>query len=157
MRMPQAVKIALVLIERFEGLRLKPYLCPAGIWTIGLGNTYYLDGTPVRPGDPPLTREAAYILAADLLLAEYLPGVLKAVGQPATYKQLGALLSFAWNIGVPRFRTSTCAKKAAQGDWAAAADNMLLYTRASGRVLPGLVRRRAAEAALVREVPEGQP
>ena len=147
---PVAIRRALLLIERFEGLRLRPYLCPAGIWTIGLGSTRYLDGQPVRPTDPPITREHAYALAVDQLRRNYLPEVLRLCPDLGSFDAIAAVLSFAYNCGVAALRASTFRRRLNSGDLPGARRELMKWVRGGGRVLPGLVLRRQAEAALLR-------
>lgn len=136
----------------FEGMALvkggmvHPYACPAGVWTIGRGNTRYLDGRAVAPDDPPISLEAAERLFL-LSLDAYLFGVLKCspglAKEPAAW---GAIADFAFNCGVPRYRASTLRRKVDAEDWDGAAQELMKWTRAGGRVLRGLVLRREAEA-----------
>ena len=72
-----AVKVAAALARMFEGLYLSPYLCPAGVATLGYGATYYEDGTRVQLSDPPITRERAEALLLWMIQTKYLPAVLK--------------------------------------------------------------------------------
>ena len=70
------------LIEASEGFSAKPYKCPAGVWTIGLGSTRYEDGTPVKPTDPAITLARARQLVAATLAGEYEPAVQRYVIVP---------------------------------------------------------------------------
>lgn len=145
----QVLAILLPMLEAFEGLRLRPYLCPAGVPTIGLGSTRYLDGRPVRLTDPPITREHAYVLARHQVLADYLPAVLALCRSVDTPARLAAIADFAYNLGVGALRGSTLRKRINAGRWADVPGELRKWVRGGGRVLPGLVRRRAAEAALI--------
>lgn len=146
----QALEISAGLCRPFEGLRLRPYLCPAGYPTQGYGTVNKPDGTQVQLTDPPITRETAEEWLRHELAHTYLPGVLKAsphlISRPAA---LGALTDFAYNCGVPRYRASTLRRRVDACDWAGAKAELMKWTRGGGRVLPGLVRRRQAEAALL--------
>jgi len=145
-----ALEIAATLCRAFEGLRLKPYLCPAGIPTIGYGSTCYADGTLVSLSDPPLTASDAEALLLLTLERDYLPGVLKASPTLADKpKALGALTDFAYNCGVPRYRASTLRRCVDKQDWAGAGQQLMKWTRGGGKVLPGLVARRKSEAAFL--------
>jgi len=145
-----ALDIALALCRTFEGLRNRPYLCPAGIPTIGYGSTCYADGTLVSLSDPPLTASDAEALLLLTLGRDYLPGVLKASPGLAAYPtKLGALTDFAYNCGVPRYRASTLRLCVDKQDWAGAGHQLMKWTRGGGRVLPGLVARRKAEASML--------
>lgn len=145
----EALGLALPLILQFEGLRLRPYLCPAGVWTIGLGSTRYLDGRPVRPTDPPITREHAYALAVEQLRREYLPAVLRLCPGADGFDRLAALLDFAYNVGVGALAASTLRRRVNAGDWPGAQRELARWVRGGGRVLPGLVKRRAIEAQML--------
>ncbi len=130
----------IALIKRFEGLRLKPYLCPAGIASIGYGHTYL-----VNLNDPAITEEEAdRLLAQDLKLYE--KPVSEMVKVPINQNQFDALVSFAFNLGTAALRGSTLLKKLNAGQPCAAEFDRWIY--AAGKALPGLVRRRAAERRL---------
>lgn len=147
--MNDVLTIVVPLLERFEGLYLKPYICPAGVVTIGLGSTRYLDGRLVRMTDPPITRGHAYALAKDQLRREYLPGVLALCPGADTTERIAALTSWSYNLGLTALRGSTLRKRVNEQDWEAARREIMKWTRGGGRVLPGLVARRRAEAALL--------
>ncbi len=142
--------VAAELCRRFEGFRSQPYLCPAGVATIGYGSTRYADGRAVQLTDPPISQEAAERLLQLTLSQEFLPGVLRAcpvlVAHPA---RCNAIVDWAYNLGVGRLQTSTLRRVVNAQDWAGAREQLMRWTRASGRELPGLVRRRQAEAALL--------
>lgn len=146
----ESVEVAAGLCRPFEGLRLKPYICPAGYPTIGYGTVYKPDGTKVTMEDPPITKETAEEWLVHELRNNYVAGVLKASPHLAAHpKVLGALGDFAYNLGVPRYRASTLRRKIAEKDWDGAKDELMKWTRGGGRVLPGLVRRRQAECAFL--------
>lgn len=145
----EAVEIAASLCRPFEGLRLKPYLCPAGYWTQGYGTVNKPDGTRVQPTDPAITKEVAEEWLISELSRTYMPGVLKASPHLILYPNiLGALTDFAYNLGVPRYRSSTLRRRVQEYDWGGAKVELRRWTLANGRVLSGLVRRREAEIAL---------
>jgi len=143
-----AIKIAAELIKNFEGCRLKAYPDPGSggdPWTIGWGAT----GTGIRRGVVWTQAQADGRLATDLV--GYEAGVVKALGgAPATDSQRGALISMAYNIGTGALASSTLIKKHKAGDYAGAAAEFARWNKASGKVLAGLTRRRAAEAAVYR-------
>lgn len=146
----EAVDIAASLCRPFEGLRLRPYICPAGYPTIGYGTVYKPDGTKVTMDDPPITKETAEEWLLHELQHNYLAGVLKASPKLITEPRvLGAMADFAYNLGVARYRGSTLRRKIDQQDWDAAKDELMKWTRGGGRELPGLVRRRKAECAFL--------
>lgn len=141
---------AIILCRRFEGFREKPYLCPAGFPTIGLGSRFYEDGTPVKMSDPPIDQFRAEQMLTHQLTHEYLPGVLRLCpGIEANNQALNAVLSWTYNLGISRLEGSTLRKAVNVQDWQWAAMEMKRWTMGGGRVLPGLVARRAAEASLL--------
>jgi lysozyme len=147
----RALIVAISLVERFEGVILTPYLCPAGVPTIGLGTTRYPDGTAVTLADPAITRERAYEIARHQLQHEFLPHVLRLCPGLAkeTAGRLGAILDFTYNLGWPALAGSTLRKRVNAGDWGAVKVELSKWVNGGGRRLRGLVLRRAAEAALV--------
>ena len=145
----KAIEIATQLCKQFEGFRSAPYTCPAGIATIGYGNTFYEDGTKVTLQDKPITQAEAELMLVRSLSTQYLPAVLKASPTlVANSNALGAILSFTYNLGVSRYRASTLRKRLDAADWQGAREQIVKWTRAGGRVLPGLVKRREAERAM---------
>lgn len=149
MQTPAPIKRALPVIVRFEGFRSRPYMCSAGVWTVGLGSTRYLDGQPVRPTDPPITREHAYALAVEQLRRDYLPAVLRLCPGIDSYDRLAGVLSFTYNVGTGALQASTLRRRINAGDWPGAQVEMRRWVRGGGRVLPGLVTRRAIEAGML--------
>ena len=135
----------IALIKRFEGYLNKPYLCPAGIPTIGFGTTVYPSGKKVLLSDPPITMtEACFFLKNDLIRFEN--AINKAVTVPITQHQFDALCSFVYNVGVGAFLDSTLLKKINAGEYAG--DEFLRWNKAGGKVLTGLIERRQAEKVL---------
>lgn len=133
-----------ILIKHFEGCRLMPYLCPAGVWTCGWGST----GHDVFPGRTWTQEYADYRMQQDAI--RFAVGVLAACPSLASSdRRLSALADFAYNCGLPAFNASTLRRRALVGDWTAAKSELARWVRGGGRVLPGLVARRAAEAALL--------
>lgn len=135
------------LIAEFEGLRLAAYLCPAGVWTIGYGHT-----RGVKPGDTLDSATHAKILL-DEDLAEWAADVELALGGAnTTQHEFDAMTSLAFNVGVPGFKGSTVLRLHKAGDHQGAARAFGLWNKATvnGKLveMPGLTRRRAAEAAL---------
>lgn len=139
---------ALPLAKRFEGLRLRAYRCPAGVWTVGYGAT----GSHVGP-DTRWTHEQA---EADLR-ARYkrlAPAIARLVRQPISQPQIAALALFADNCGIGALARSTLLRKLNAGDYAGAAREFDRWNKAGGRVLPGLTKRRAAERLLFEKAAE---
>ena len=131
----------LALIKQFEGLRLKAYKCPAGVWTVGYGST----GAHVKPDTVITADEAERLLLDDLVRFEQ--GV--ALQCPvATDNQFAALVAFAFNVGLESLRTSTLRRMHNEGNYAGASGQFGRWNKGGGKVLPGLIKRRAAESAL---------
>ena len=135
------------LIRRFEGCKLKAYQCSAKVWTIGVGNTFYEDGSAVQPGDV-ITQERADRLFV-ILLDQFAAQVRPLIKQPLNDNQFGALLSFAYNAGVGALRRSTLLRLVnANPSNPLIRQEFMKWTKAGGQVLLGLQRRRTAEADL---------
>ena len=136
------------LIKEFEGLKLKPYLCSAGVPTIGYGNTYYLDNTKVKLTDAPISKQMAEILlqrTADV----YASKVANLIKKPVTQNQFNALVSFAFNLGVRALQNSTLLRLVnINPNDANIAKEFLKWNKAGGRVVQGLTNRRIKESAL---------
>jgi lysozyme len=142
--------IAVVLCKRFEGFKSRVYLCPAGVPTIGYGSTYYGNGAKVALFDPPMLEPDAEALLLHELQFTYLPGVLRNCPILLTdERKCNAVVDFCYNLGIGRLQTSTLKRKINEQNWEAAKDQLLLWNKAGGRVLPGLDKRRKAEAALL--------
>lgn len=148
--------IAAELCRRFEGYRAQPYLCPAGVPTIGYGSTHYADGRKVTLQDTAMSEPEARALLMVELFNTYAPGVLRQCPGllplallTDDWRKLNAIVDFAYNLGVGRLQTSTLRRKINACDWQGAAQELAKWVRGGGRVLPGLVRRRSAEAALL--------
>ena len=142
--------IAAALCKQFEGFRSKPYLCPAGVPTIGFGSTYYIDGRKVTLTDEPIAETIAETILLHELHHTYLPGVLRNCPVLLTdEKKCNAIVDFAYNLGTGRLQTSTLKRKINAGNWVEAKEQLLLWTKGGGRVLPGLVKRRTAECRLL--------
>lgn len=146
----EAIGIAADLCRHFEGFRSKPYICPAGYPTIGYGTVYKPDGTKVTMDDAPISKAQADEWLLSELRANYAAGVLRASPRLIAHpKILGAMIDFSYNLGVARYRASTLRRKVDNQDWEAAKEQLMRWTRGGGKVLPGLVRRRQAEASLL--------
>lgn len=144
------LELAAALCRQFEGYRAKPYLCPAGVPTIGYGSTYYADGRKVTLEDAPMSEPDARALLMYELQHTYLPGTLRQCPSLiADERKCNAIVDFCYNLGIGRLQTSTLKRKINAGDWEGAREQLMLWTRGGGKVLPGLVRRREAEKALL--------
>lgn len=144
-----ALKVACELAMRFEGCYLHPYLCPAGIATIGYGATYYPDGRRVRLSDPPISKEVALAMLHSMVINEYLPAVLKLCPRVDTPQRLAALIDFAFNLGAGNLRASTLRKRVNAGRWDLVKVELMKWVRGGGKWLRGLYLRRQAESRLI--------
>lgn len=136
------------LIKDFEGFSSTPYLCPAGIPTIGYGSTYYEDGTKVTLKDKPITEERATELLEFVANKTFSENINKVVKVPLNQNQFDALVSFAYNIGNKNFNWSTLLKKLNLSDYEGASSEFLRWNQANGKVLQGLNKRRLKEKEL---------
>lgn len=145
------IQIARDLCLVFEGMYLKPYLCPANVPTIGVGSTFYENGVRVTLADPPVTKERAMELLEHELQA-CLPKVQRLCPGLKDWgpESMGAILDFAFNCGTGNLQSSTLRKRINADDVEGARAELMKWVRGGGKVLPGLVKRRAAEAALLR-------
>jgi lysozyme len=146
------------MIEHHEGVRFKPYQCPAKLWTIGVGHVLYPNQgkMPIdQRGSFPLAQEdnrafskdeVNAILRADL--ARFEKGVATYCPVPLTQGQFDALVSFSFNVGLGTLQRSTMRQKVIRGDMEGAAEELLKYCMAGGKVLRGLQKRRIDERAL---------
>lgn len=132
------------LIKAFEGCKLKSYKCPASVWTIGFGNTFYLDGSKVLMGQKISQIEADMLMLK--LLPKYEATVIKNIKVTLNQNQFDALVSFCWNCGSSETLFRLVNQKST--------DEVIYkwwrthYTKGGGKELPGLVRRRKTEADL---------
>ena len=150
---------AIQMVKHHEGVRTKPYRCPALLWTVGVGHVIDPSHTavkyeerkslPIPAGwDRVLSMgEVDSILAQDL--GRFERGVLRLC--PAAIDRQGvfdSLVSFSFNVGLGNLQRSGLRMKTNRGDFDEAADEFLKWTKAAGRVLPGLVKRRNDERAM---------
>lgn len=149
MNVDLAVEVAAALCRRFEGCYLRPYLCPAGVATIGIGCTYYEDGTRVTLYDAPITCERAEALLLWMVRTVYLPDVVRLCPHIDTPERLAALIDFAYNLGGGNLKVSNLRRRVNASQWEAVPAELRKWVRGGGKVLRGLVIRREAEAALV--------
>jgi len=147
------------MVKHHEGVRNKPYLCPAKLWTVGVGHVLYPEqaNIPVsdriqfklRPEDARIWSDAEVddLLAQDL--ARFERGVARLC--PNTIGNQGrfdSLVSFSFNVGLGNLQRSSLRMKNNRGDFEKAAEEFMKWTKGGGRVLPGLVKRRMDERAL---------
>lgn len=138
-----AAFLAAAMIRRFEGLSLAPYFCPAGLLTVGYGHVILSSEARLKAGVTP--EEAESLLLRDLAWALF---AARNVGRVLTDGQAAALASLIFNIGAGAWACSSIRGAVMAGDMATAAGQFARWNRGGGRVLPGLVSRRAAERAI---------
>lgn len=139
------------ILKKHEGCRLKAYKCPAGVWTIGYGSTFYEDGRKVKEGDT-ITMEQA-----ERLLLNVIEGFRKQLIPLITVElpedAFNALLSFTYNVGVGNVKKSTLLKKINTNplDLKGIEAEFMKWVKGGGKVLPGLVKRRKEEYHMYEE------
>lgn len=159
----KASKKLLKMLAHHEGVKQRPYQCPAKLWTIGCGHVMYPDQAripstpegmaqrkawPLRPEDNRTwsMEEVDRILAKDVERFER--GVERLITVRLTQNQFDAILSFAFNLGLGTLQRSTVRSALNRGDKEAAMESLRKYNKAGGKVLKGLDNRRKDEAAL---------
>lgn len=135
----------LAIIKAAEGLRLSPYRCSAGVWTIGYGST-----RGVTKNTGAITEEQALVRLKMDVLNEADRPLKNLVRVNLNQNQYDALASLVFNIGQGNFKSSTLRQKLNRGDYEGAAGEFWKWRRAGGKVLPGLVKRREVEEKLFR-------
>lgn len=156
----------LKMLKHHEGVRFKPYLCPAVIWTVGVGRVLYQEQIKL-----PVVRKEGYTgiirkefelkgednrvwtqEEVDALLDEdivrFTRGVARLVNDRASDSQFSAMVSFAFNAGLGALQRSTIRMKHNRKDYQGAAEAFMMWTKGGGKVLPGLVKRRIDEKNL---------
>lgn len=146
------------LIKHFEGVKNRPYLCPALLWTIGVGSVLYPEQAKL-----PMDSRKAYPLKAEhnrvwsddeidkLFLADvyrFERGVERYITVPLTQGQFDCLVAFSFNLGLGTLQKSTLRQKLNRQDYEGTIESLLKYNKAGGKILKGLDLRRKAEAAL---------
>jgi lysozyme len=146
-------------IKHHEGVRLKPYRCPALLWTVGVGHVIDPAHTKVKYEDrkslpiPDGWNRQLTMAEVDALLAQDLERFERGVARlcPAAINSQGifdALVSFSFNVGLGNLQRSGLRMKTNRGEYEAAAEEFIKWTKAGGRVLPGLLKRRKDERAM---------
>jgi len=152
----EGIEIAAALCRHFEGFYPNPHLCPRGIPTIGIGATLYPDGRAVTLRDRHISREFAERMMLDDLRSIRLPAVLRLCPTLDTPERLGAILSWVFNLGESKLRSSTMRKRILSSDWDAVPMQIRRWKYAGPKELPGLKRRRNAEALVFMDWPRAQ-
>lgn len=146
MEIKKVSKNGMDFIAREEGVVLKPYKCSAGVPTIGIGSTYYEDGSKVKMTDGPITRERAYVLFENVL-KQYEMCVYTSTRDDINQNQFDALVSLTYNIGTNAFKKSTLVKRVNKDPMGADVEAaFLMWKNAGGK--PILLNRRKREYAL---------
>jgi lysozyme len=149
---------AIEVIRHHEGVRFKPYRCPAKLWTIGVGHVLY----PDQAKNPLAERDAYWLRAEDnrtfskeeidgilrIDLARFEQGVTKYITVPLSQGMFDGLVSFSFNVGLGTLQRSTLRQKLNRGDKEGAAEELMKYCMAGGKVLKGLQNRRIDERAM---------
>jgi lysozyme len=147
-KITKASKDCLDLIKLYEGFRSKPYLCPANVATIGYGNTFYTNGKKVTLSDEAITEEKAVELLKDTLVRfeQYVDSYCR---DDINQNQFDALVDFAYNCGNGNLKSSTLLKKVnANPNDITIGLEFAKWNKGGGKILNGLVKRRAAESEL---------
>lgn len=147
--MSAAIDLAAAVCRRFEGLRLRPYICPAGVPTIGYGATRYENGLAVSLADSPISAERAEELLRWELERNCLPAVRRLCPGVTGDGRIASLLDFTFNLGAGRLQSSTLRKRVNAGDWVGASEQFGRWVFGGGKVLPGLVKRNEVRTALM--------
>lgn len=152
---PEAIK----MIKHHEGVRVKPYRCPAHLWTVGVGHVLYPEQAKLTVPERlqmPLKLEDFRIFSmeeVDAILAKDLARFERGVARfcPVALNHQGifdSLVSFSFNVGLGNLQRSSLRMKTNRGEYEDAAEEFMKWTKAAGKVLPGLVKRRRDEQAL---------
>lgn len=146
------------MLKHHEGVRYRPYRCPARLWTVGVGHVIDPAHIGVKFEDRNMLpipegwdrkfgeAEVDAILAEDL--ARFERGVERLCPSGLTQPRFDALVSFAFNVGLGNLQRSSIRMRHNRGDYEGAAEAFMMWTKAAGKVLPGLVKRRKDEQAL---------
>ena len=149
---------AIDMIKHHEGVRVNPYRCPARLWTVGVGHVMFPEQGKLKIEDrdafvPPPEAMRKYtmeevdgILRSDLDRFER--GVERFCPVPLTQGMFDGLVSFSFNVGLGTLQRSTLRQKVLRGDKEGAAEELLKYCMAGGKILKGLQNRRVDERAL---------
>jgi lysozyme len=159
----KASKELFKMLKHHEGVRYKPYQCPAKLWTIGVGHVMYPEQAKIPSTPEGMATRKAYplkpqdnrkwseeevdsILAKDVVRFER--GVTRYLPIRLSQNEFDALVSFSFNLGLGVLQRSTIRQALLRGDKTTAIQSLLKYNKAGGKVLKGLDNRRKDEAAL---------
>lgn len=138
------------IVKKYEGFRSKPYKCPAGIWTIGYGSTFYINGEKVSRYDSEISETFASELLENVL-NDFAIKVDRLIKVSLNQNQFDALVSFTYNVGIGAFSKSSLLKKLNAADLNGASKEFVRWNKANGKILNGLVNRRNDESKLFLE------
>lgn len=156
-------KALLDMLKHHEGVRYKPYQCPAKLWTIGVGHVMYPEQARIPSTPEGMAQRKAWPLRAednrtwskeevDRILAKdvekFERGVLRFLPIKLSQNEFDAILSFAFNLGLGTLQRSTLRQALLRGDKRAAMQSLRKYNKAGPKVLKGLDNRRKDEEAL---------
>ena len=146
------------MIKHDEGVKTRPYQCPALLWTVGVGHVIDPNHAKVKLADRkqlPIPSGWDRVLSMDEVdailkqdLARFEAGVMRLCPKTVKQGQFDALVSFAFNVGLGNLQNSTLRMKHNREDFDGAAEEFLKWNKAGGKVLKGLDRRRKGEKAL---------
>ena len=147
------------MIKHHEGVRLKPYLCPAKLWTVGVGHVLYPEQAKMKIEDRkdlwlhPEDNRVWTMEQVNALLEFDLNRVERGVARlcpssTSNQNHFDALVSFSFNVGLGSLQKSSLRMKYNRGEYEEAANEFLKWAKAGGKVLPGLLKRRSDEKAL---------
>lgn len=137
----------LELLVQFEGLKLSPYLDSIGKPTIGIGSTYYENGIAVTMKDPPISKDRAYSLMKNVL-GKFEEGISNLVKVKLNQNQFDALVCFTYNVGLGNLGKSSLLRLLNDNKCDLASQEFPKWSKAGGKTLEGLVKRRNAEQTL---------
>lgn len=144
----RVTKKGIDIIKKYEGFSKVPYLCPAGVPTIGYGSTFYPSGKKVTIIDKPLSEEQALQMLI-VIVDKFAIKVTKLLSKELSENQFNAVVSFAYNVGIGALSKSTLLKKINNNPSdKTIRDEFLKWNKAGGKVLNGLVKRRLEESEL---------
>jgi len=150
-----SVALANIICKPSEGLYRLPYLCPAGVPTIGYGATFYEDGTRVALRDPIISVARAEELLAFHMSKVFLPAVNKLCPNLPTLVE-AAILDFVFNLGIARLASSTLRRKLNDQDWDGACAELSKWIYSAGKPLKGIIIRRNKEIQYIRDYQNGR-
>jgi len=147
----EVLRLASELAKPFEGLRLQPYHDPAGYPTIGYGHLLSMDKHADLSRWQPISLEQAHeLLVVDMSIAVEQASILSPILMLyGNTRRWAAIADFCFNLGAGKYKASTLRKRVNEGDWEGAKEQIVKWDKAGGKVLKGLVLRRAAEAGML--------